>query len=68
MRGSDIQEWVASCTPPTIMKAQGSTPRVSMPTARMRWRSTRASIRAMIRSESAMTLFLLTELFAITNR
>ena len=32
IRGCDIQECVANCTPPTIMNAQGSTPWVSMPT------------------------------------
>ncbi|COX06319.1 Uncharacterised protein [Mycobacterium tuberculosis] len=34
----------------------------------MRRRSITASMRAMIRSESAITLLLLAELFAITNR
>ena len=68
IRGCDIQEWVANCTPPTIMNAHGSTPEVSIPARFIRWRSMSASIRAMIRSESAMTLFLLADELAITNR
>ncbi len=48
--------------------AQGSTPPVSMPTSAIRLRSMTASMRAMISSLLAITLFLLAELFAITNR
>lgn len=67
IRGFDIHEWVASCTPPTVWNAQASTPPVSMPACAMRRRSTTASIRAMICSESAMALLLLAELLAKTN-
>ena len=68
IRGCDIHECVASCTPPTVWYAQGSTPPVSMPTSAIRLRSITASMRAMISSLLAITLFLLAELFAITNR
>ncbi|CKT65005.1 Uncharacterised protein [Mycobacterium tuberculosis] len=50
---------MASCTPPTIRYAHGSTPPVSIPASCMRRRSITASMRAMIRSESAITLLLL---------
>ena len=50
------------------MYAHGSTPPMSIPSGRMRRRSITASMRAMIRSESATTLFLPAELLAITNR
>ena len=58
----------ASCTPPTMWKAHGSAPPVSIPTDTIRRRSITASMRAMICSESATALLLLAELLAITNR
>ncbi len=59
---------MANCTPPTVWYAHGSTPPVSMPASLIRLRSMTASMRAMISSLLAITLFLLAELLAITNR